>query len=74
MVKKIIYQEDLRFLARFLSSPSSNLSPIVLFLFFLAWDLFSSQLRDVWDEGVLKSLNSNEKKRFKTVSSLFQPR
>jgi hypothetical protein len=34
---------------------------MVFFIFFLAWDLFLSQLRDVWDEGVLKSLNSNEK-------------
>jgi hypothetical protein len=34
---------------------------MVFFPFFLAWDLFFSQLRDVRDEGVLKSLNSNEK-------------
>jgi hypothetical protein len=34
---------------------------MVFFIFFLAWDQFSSQLRDVWDEGVLKSPNSNEK-------------
>jgi hypothetical protein len=39
----------------------SNLSSMVFFLFFLVWDLFSSQLRDVWDEGVLNSFNSNEK-------------
>jgi hypothetical protein len=34
---------------------------MVFFLFFFAWDLFFSQLRDVWDEGVLKILNFNEK-------------
>jgi hypothetical protein len=34
---------------------------MVFFLFFLALDLLSSQLRDVWDEGVSKSINSNEK-------------
>jgi hypothetical protein len=33
-------------------SPSSNSSLMVFFLFFFAWDLFSSQLKDVWDEGV----------------------
>jgi hypothetical protein len=38
---------------------------MVFFLFFLAWDFLSSQLRDVLDEGVLKSLNSNEKTALK---------
>jgi hypothetical protein len=38
---------------------------MVFFLFFLAWDLFFSQLRDLWDEGVLKSLNFNEKTALK---------
>jgi hypothetical protein len=38
---------------------------MVFFLFFLIWDLFSSQLRDVWDEGVLKSSNFNEKTALK---------
>jgi hypothetical protein len=40
-------------------------STMVFFLFFLAWDPLSSQLRDVLDEGVLKSLNSNEKTALK---------
>jgi hypothetical protein len=34
---------------------------MVFFLFFLALELLSSRLRDVLDEGVLKSINSNEK-------------
>jgi hypothetical protein len=34
---------------------------MVFFIFFLALELFSSQLRDVWGEGVSKSINSNEK-------------
>jgi hypothetical protein len=34
---------------------------MVFFLFFSALELFSSQLRDVWDERVSKSINSNEK-------------
>jgi hypothetical protein len=38
---------------------------MVFFLFFLALDLFSSQLRDILDEGVLKSLNFNEKTALK---------
>jgi ABC-type dipeptide/oligopeptide/nickel transport system permease subunit len=38
---------------------------MVFFLFFLAWDLLSSQFRDVWDEGVSKSINSNEKTALK---------
>jgi hypothetical protein len=38
---------------------------MVFFLFFLDLDLFSSQLRDILDEGVLKSLNSNEKTALK---------
>jgi hypothetical protein len=38
---------------------------MVFFIFFLAWDLLSSQLRDVLDEGVSKSLNSNEKAALK---------
>jgi hypothetical protein len=38
---------------------------MVLFLFFLALDLLSSQFRDVWDEGVSKSINSNEKTALK---------
>jgi hypothetical protein len=37
----------------------------VLFLFFLALDFLSSQLRDVWDEWVSKSINSNEKTTLK---------
>jgi hypothetical protein len=38
---------------------------MVFFLFFLAWDLLSRQLRDVWDEGVSKSINSHEKTALK---------
>jgi hypothetical protein len=38
---------------------------MVFFLFFLALDLFSNQLRDVLDEGVSKSFNSNEKTALK---------
>jgi hypothetical protein len=38
---------------------------MVFFLFFLALDLLSRQLRDVWDEGVSKSINSNEKTALK---------
>jgi hypothetical protein len=38
---------------------------MVFFLFFLALDLFSSLLRDVLDEGVLKFLNFNEKTALK---------
>jgi hypothetical protein len=38
---------------------------MVFFLFFLALDLFSRRLRDVWDEGVSKSINSNEKTALK---------
>jgi hypothetical protein len=38
---------------------------MVFFLFFLAWDLLSRQLRDVWDERVSKSINSNEKTALK---------
>jgi hypothetical protein len=38
---------------------------MVFFIFFLAWDPLSSQLRDVLDEGVLKYLNSNEKTALK---------
>jgi hypothetical protein len=38
---------------------------MVFFLFFLALDLFSRQLRDVWDEGVSKSINSHEKTALK---------
>jgi hypothetical protein len=38
---------------------------MVFFLFFLALDLLSSQLRDVWDKGVSKSINSNEKTALK---------
>jgi hypothetical protein len=34
---------------------------MMFFLFFLALELFSSQLRDVWDEGVSKYINFNEK-------------
>jgi hypothetical protein len=60
-VKKRIHQKDLRFFAQFLSSLSSNSSPMMFFIFFLAWDQFSSQLRDVWDERVLKPLNFHEK-------------
>jgi hypothetical protein len=38
---------------------------MVFFLFFLALDLPSSQLRNIWDEGVSKSLNSLEKTALK---------
>jgi hypothetical protein len=38
---------------------------MVFSLFFLAWDQFSSQLREISDEGVQKSLNSHEKTVFK---------
>jgi hypothetical protein len=38
---------------------------MVFFLFFLAWDPLSSQLRDVLDEEVSKSINSNEKTALK---------
>jgi hypothetical protein len=38
---------------------------MVFFLFFLALELLSRQLRDVWDEGVSKSLNFNEKTALK---------
>jgi hypothetical protein len=38
---------------------------MMFFLFFLALDLFSSQLRDIWDEGVSKSINFNEKTTLK---------
>jgi hypothetical protein len=38
---------------------------MAFFLFFLALELFSSQLRDVWGEGVSKSINSNEKTALK---------
>jgi hypothetical protein len=38
---------------------------MVFFLFFLALELLSRQLRDVWDEGVSKSINSNEKTALK---------
>jgi hypothetical protein len=71
-VKKRIHQEDLRFLARFLSSPSSNSSPMVFFLFFFAWDLLFSQLRNVWDEGC-NNLLIFMRNRFQTTSSRFQP-
>jgi hypothetical protein len=46
---------------------------MVFFLFFLALDLFSSQLRDVWDEGVSKSLNSNEKIALKLQVRVVSP-
>jgi hypothetical protein len=46
---------------------------MVLFLFFLTLDLFSSLLRDVLDEGVLKSLNSNEKTALKLQVCAFSP-
>jgi hypothetical protein len=38
---------------------------MVFFLFFLALDLFFRRLRDVWDEGVSKSINFNEKTALK---------
>jgi hypothetical protein len=38
---------------------------MVFFLFFLALELLSRQLRDVWDEGVSKSINFNEKTALK---------
>jgi hypothetical protein len=38
---------------------------MVFFLFFSALELFSSRLRDVWDEGVSKFTNSNEKTALK---------
>jgi hypothetical protein len=38
---------------------------MVFFLFFSPLDLLSRQLRDVWDEGVSKSINSNEKTALK---------
>jgi hypothetical protein len=38
---------------------------MVFFIFFFAWDLLSRQLRDVWDEGVSKSINSHEKTALK---------
>jgi hypothetical protein len=38
---------------------------MVFFLFFLSLDMFSRQLRDVWDEGVSKSINFNEKTALK---------
>jgi hypothetical protein len=38
---------------------------MVFFLFFFAWDLLSRQLRDVLDEGLSKSINSNEKTALK---------
>jgi hypothetical protein len=38
---------------------------MVFFLFFFALDLLSRQLRDVWDEGVSKSINFNEKTALK---------
>jgi hypothetical protein len=38
---------------------------MVFFFFFLALDIFSSQLRDIFDEGVSNSLNSNEKTALK---------
>jgi hypothetical protein len=47
---------------------------MVFFLFFLALDLFSSQLRDVWDEGVSKSINSNEKTALKLQIRAAKPK
>jgi hypothetical protein len=38
---------------------------MVFFLFFLALELLSRQLGDIWDEGVSKSINSNEKTALK---------
>jgi hypothetical protein len=38
---------------------------MVFFLFFLTLELLSRQLGDVWDEGVSKSINSNEKTALK---------
>jgi hypothetical protein len=38
---------------------------MVFFFFFLALDLLSSQFRDVWDEGVSKSINFHEKTALK---------
>jgi hypothetical protein len=38
---------------------------MVFFLFFLALELLSRQLRDLWDEGVSKSINSHEKTALK---------
>jgi hypothetical protein len=38
---------------------------MVFFFFFLALDLLSSQFRDVWDEGVSKSINFDEKTALK---------
>jgi hypothetical protein len=38
---------------------------MVFFLFFSALELFSWRLKDVWDEGVSKSINSNEKTALK---------
>jgi hypothetical protein len=46
---------------------------MVFYLFFLAWDQFSSQLRDVWDEGVLKPLNFHEKTVLKLQVRAFSP-
>jgi hypothetical protein len=45
----------------------------VLSFFFLAWDQFFSKLRDVWDERVLKPLNSHEKIIFKLQIRAFSP-
>jgi hypothetical protein len=47
---------------------------MVFFLFFLALELLSRQLRDVWDEGVSKSINSNEKTALKLQVRAVSPK
>jgi hypothetical protein len=47
---------------------------MVFFLFFSALELFSSQLRDLWDEGVSKSINSHEKTALKLPIRVASPK
>jgi hypothetical protein len=47
---------------------------MVFLFFFPALELFSSQLRDVWDEIVSKSINSNEKTALKLPIRVASPK
>jgi hypothetical protein len=47
---------------------------MMFFLFFSALELFSGQLRDVWDEGVSKSINFNEKTVLKLLIRVASPK
>jgi hypothetical protein len=47
---------------------------MMFFLFFLALDLFFSQLIDVWDEGVSKYINFNEKTALKVPIRAASPK